>query len=86
MSAVVKVLPSRRVRGASRVSSKNQVTLPVDVMRAAGIEAGDLLFARVIGPGAIALERPETTLESIAGSLTGIYQGFSIDELRNEWN
>jgi hypothetical protein len=55
-------------------------------MRAAGIEAGDLLFARVIGPGAIALERPETTLESIAGSMGGVYQGFSIDELRNEWN
>ena len=86
MSSVVKVLPSRRVRGASRVSSKNQVTLPVEVLRASGIEVGDLLFARAAGPGSIVLERPEATLEAIAGSMSGIYQGFSIDELRNEWN
>ncbi len=86
MSAVVKVLASRRVRGASRVSSKNQVTLPVDVLRSAGVQAGDLLFAREAGPGVIILERAESTVEAIAGSMSGIYQGFSVDELRNEWN
>ncbi|MDQ3113219.1 MAG: hypothetical protein M3Q84_03840, partial [Actinomycetota bacterium] len=35
-----------RLRGTSRISSKHQVTIPVDALRDAGLEVGERLSAR----------------------------------------
>ena len=75
-----------RRRGASRISAKHQVTIPVDALRAAGLEVGDRVVARVDGVGRVVLEREEDVLDAYAGSLTGTYEADELTTLRDEWD
>lgn len=79
-----KVKATRR-RG-SRVSSKNQITLPVEVLRAAGLEAGERLVASSSGPGRIVLEREVDVLGEFSGALTSVYRPDELAVLRGEWD
>jgi bifunctional DNA-binding transcriptional regulator/antitoxin component of YhaV-PrlF toxin-antitoxin module len=74
-----------RRRGATRISSKHQVTIPVDALRAAGIEVGERVVARADGPGRVILEREDDVLTEFAGRLTGVYEDGELDRLRDEW-
>jgi AbrB family looped-hinge helix DNA binding protein len=70
----------------SKLSSKNQVTIPVAVLREAGLAAGDDLVIRAAGNGRIEVERAEDLTRRFAGSLpSGTYPPGSLDELRDEW-
>jgi AbrB family looped-hinge helix DNA binding protein len=69
----------------ARVSSKNQVTLPVEAMRAAGLRAGDEIVVRPVGNGEIVLTTRGTRVRSHAGVATGIYADGELDRLRDEW-
>ena len=80
-----KVKQSRR-RGVSRISSKHQVTIPVDALRASGLEVGESVVARVDGPGLVVLEREADVLGKFAGALTGVYEPGELDRLRSEWD
>lgn len=73
-------------RGATTISSKHQVTIPVAELRAAGLEAGERLVARADGPGRVILEREHDVLAEFAGALTGVYAGAGLDALRDEWD
>ena len=55
-------------------------------MRNAGLEAGERLTARADGPGRVVLEREEDVLKLYAGTLTGVYEGETLDQLRDEWD
>ena len=55
-------------------------------MRNAGLEAGERLTARADGPGRVVLEREVDVLELFAGSLTGVYEGETLSQLRDEWD
>jgi bifunctional DNA-binding transcriptional regulator/antitoxin component of YhaV-PrlF toxin-antitoxin module len=68
-----------------RVSSKNQVTLPVDAMRAAGLRAGDEVTVRPIGDGEVRIALRGSRVRRHAGIATGIYQPGELDRLRDEW-
>jgi bifunctional DNA-binding transcriptional regulator/antitoxin component of YhaV-PrlF toxin-antitoxin module len=81
----VKEVKNRR-RGSSRVSSKHQVTIPVDALRAAGIEVGDRLVARADGPGRLVFERAVDVVAEFAGVLTGVYEQGEVSKLRDEWD
>lgn len=87
MSKEVKRRPSRHdpAPHGSRISSKNQVTLPVAVLGAAGLRAGDRLRVTVRGPGELVLVREPGALAEYAGKLTGAYGPGYLDELRDEW-
>ncbi|HPU39120.1 MAG TPA: AbrB/MazE/SpoVT family DNA-binding domain-containing protein [Microthrixaceae bacterium] len=74
-----------RRRGTSRVSSKHQVTIPADALRAAGLEVGERLVARADGPGRIVFERDVDVLAEFTGALTGIYEPNELSGLRDEW-
>jgi len=68
-----------------RVSSKNQVTLPVDAMRAAGLHAGDEVTVRPIGDGEVVVALRGSRVRRHAGIANGIYQPGELDRLRDEW-
>jgi bifunctional DNA-binding transcriptional regulator/antitoxin component of YhaV-PrlF toxin-antitoxin module len=68
-----------------RVSSKNQVTLPVEAMRAAGLRAGDEVTIRPIGDGEVVIALRGSRVRRHAGIATGIYPPGELDRLRDEW-
>lgn len=70
----------------SRISSKNQITLPVRVLQDAGLRAGERLVAHVEGPGRVTLVREGNPIEELAGILTGFYEPGILDRLRDEWD
>jgi bifunctional DNA-binding transcriptional regulator/antitoxin component of YhaV-PrlF toxin-antitoxin module len=70
----------------SVISRKNQVTLPIEALRAAGLEAGDDLRVQVIGPGRLQLVRAAELVEEFAGVFDAtVYPDGYLDELRREW-
>lgn len=71
--------------GRTRISAKNQATLPVDALRRAGLKPGDELIVEAAGPGRIVLARADDLVARHAGSLTGVYTRGSLRQLRREW-
>lgn len=69
----------------SRVSSKNQVTLPVEAMRAAGLHPGDEVTIRPIGDGEVVVALRGSRVRRHSGIATGIYPAGELDRLRDEW-
>jgi bifunctional DNA-binding transcriptional regulator/antitoxin component of YhaV-PrlF toxin-antitoxin module len=74
-----------RARGRTRLSRKNQATIPVDALRRAGLKPGDELVVEAAGPGRILLARADDVLDRHAGRLTGVYGKDYLERLRREW-
>ena len=68
-----------------RVSSKNQVTLPVGAMRAAGLRPGDEVTVRPAGDGEVVVAARGSRVRRHAGIADGIYEPGEGDRLRGEW-
>jgi len=81
----------KRRRGYTRLSSKNQVTIPLTVLERLGLQAGDELKVEaddgriVLEPAKSLGERRLEALERIAGKYTGMYPPGYLEELRSEW-
>jgi bifunctional DNA-binding transcriptional regulator/antitoxin component of YhaV-PrlF toxin-antitoxin module len=69
----------------AKVSSKNQVTLPVEAMRAAGLHAGEEVTVRPIGDGELVIAARGSRVRRHAGIATGIYEAGELNKLRDEW-
>ena len=68
------------------VSRKNQITIPADVMRDAGLEPGDDVPVRTVGPGRIELVRAMELIEEFAGRLDSTtYPPGYLDDVRAGW-
>lgn len=68
------------------ISRKNQVTLPVDALRAAGLEPGDDVQVQAVGPGRLELVRAEDLVAEFAGIFDAtVYPKDYLDGLRREW-
>lgn len=69
----------------TRLSSKNQVTLPVAVLAEAGVAVGDELRVQADGVGRLVLVLEVDPLEALIGS--GVRQEGDLDlqALRGEW-
>ena len=91
----VKVLRARRVRAGrtstSRISSKNQVTVPVDILRAIGLAAGDQVEF-VMNDNVIEVKPIQNTSQNLhkimalAGDMTDYYEGFDLTAERASWD
>jgi AbrB family looped-hinge helix DNA binding protein len=70
----------------SVVSSKNQITIPADVMREAGLSPGDDVRLRSVGPGRIELVKTDELVEEFAGMFDGtVYPPGYLDDVRSGW-
>jgi len=66
-----------------KLSAKNQVTIPVKVLRETGIDTGDVLVVRALGEGRVEVRRRDDVIDEFAGTLD--YPAGYLDELRDEW-
>jgi AbrB family looped-hinge helix DNA binding protein len=70
----------------SAVSRKNQITIPADVMREAGLAPGDDVRVRSVAPGRIELVKTDELIDAYAGSLDeSVYPAGYLDEVRDGW-
>ena len=73
---------------ATTVSSKGQVTIPAEFVRALGIEPGAKLMVVPVEGGLMLLLRPESLAEELAGSVSDVYGDAAeyLEAERGEWN
>lgn len=67
-----------------RISSKNQVTIPVAALDEAGLHSGDQVVVEVMHAGELRVRRTDDTFESAFGALTGVYPRDYLDTLDRE--
>jgi bifunctional DNA-binding transcriptional regulator/antitoxin component of YhaV-PrlF toxin-antitoxin module len=67
----------------SVISRKNQVTLPVEALRAAGLEAGDDVRVQAVAPGRLEIVRVDDLIAEFAGVFDAeVYPEGYLDDLR----
>lgn len=86
-----RVKPARR-RGFTRLSTKRQVTIPLQALEQTGLGPGDELKVDVdpagrivLTPASVVADRRQA-IERTSGSLAGVYEPGSLDRLRDEWH
>ena len=84
MSEVKKPPSRRRRRGHTRISAKHQVTIPVDVLRRAGLKPGDELAVDTDAAGRVTLVRDDDVIAKYAGTIP--YPKGYLKKLRAEWD
>ena len=72
-----------RRRGTTRISRKNQVTLPVEALKRAGLVPGMVLAVDVDAKRRLVLAPPDDPIERYAGILR--YPAGYLRKLRGEW-
>jgi bifunctional DNA-binding transcriptional regulator/antitoxin component of YhaV-PrlF toxin-antitoxin module len=68
-----------------RISSKNQVTLPVETLKAAGLSAGDAVTIEADCPGRVTVRRAGRDPSTALGVFDGLYEPGYLDRLRGDW-
>jgi len=73
-----------KVKAMPRISSKHQVTLPVETLEAAGLRAGDEVLIEAEGEDRIVVHRASPDLASALGVFDGLYEPGYLEKLRSE--
>lgn len=73
-------------KGASRLSRKNQLTVPVAVLQAAGLAAGDLLEVEATEAGRIVLRRWASRFDDVTGTLPDLERDVDLEAQRRQWD
>lgn len=81
----MKKVKNARRPGRTRLSRKHQATIPVEALRRAGLEPGDVLQVEATGAGRITLRRARDVISHYAGCLSGLYPRGYLTRLRREW-
>ena len=67
-----------------KISSKHQVTLPVDVLASAGLRPGDEVAIEAQGRDTIVVRRAPRDVEAALGVFDGLFAPGYLDRLRSE--
>ena len=84
----VKAAGTRRVRAGrtstSRISSKNQVTIPVEVLRNSNLQVGDEVEFAINNQGVVEVKKvvPYNGFQALADAAGDTYIGFDLEEER----
>jgi bifunctional DNA-binding transcriptional regulator/antitoxin component of YhaV-PrlF toxin-antitoxin module len=68
----------------SRISTKNQVTIPVTALQEAGLHPGDQVLVEALDDGELRIHRGECSFEDAFGALTGVYPPGYLEQLDAE--
>jgi AbrB family looped-hinge helix DNA binding protein len=68
----------------ARISSKNQVTIPVAALDEAGLRAGDQVVVEALEDGELRIRRGALSFEGAFGALTGAYPAGYLERLDAE--
>lgn len=73
---------------SATVSSKGQITIPAELIRALEIEPGTKLLVVPVRGGIMLLRQPESLTDELAGSLAGTYNDAIeyVEGERREWS
>jgi bifunctional DNA-binding transcriptional regulator/antitoxin component of YhaV-PrlF toxin-antitoxin module len=66
-----------------RISSKHQVTLPVDTLKRAGLDVGDEVAIEAEGVDRIVVRRISRDVERALGVFDGLYEPGYLERLRS---
>jgi antitoxin component of MazEF toxin-antitoxin module len=67
-----------------KISSKNQVTIPVAALDEAGLHRGDEVVVEPLAEGELRVRRSTLTFDTALGVLTGMYPAGYLDRLDAE--
>ncbi len=68
----------------ARISSKNQVTIPVAALEEAGLRAGDQVIVEAFDDGELRVRRGALTFDDAFGAVTGAYPHGYLERLDAE--
>lgn len=68
----------------TRISTKNQITIPVAALDEVGLHAGEQVTIEPAGEGELRIRRTTTTFEDAFGTLTGTYPAGYLEHLDAE--
>jgi AbrB family looped-hinge helix DNA binding protein len=68
----------------TRISTKNQITIPVAALDEVGLHAGERVTVEPAGDGELRIRRSTTTFEDAFGTLTGTYPAGYLAQLDAE--
>jgi bifunctional DNA-binding transcriptional regulator/antitoxin component of YhaV-PrlF toxin-antitoxin module len=66
-----------------RISSKHQVTLPVESLEVAGLKAGDDVTIEAEGVDTIVVRRTRRDVDAALGIFDGLFEPGYLDQLRS---
>ncbi|MCC6223321.1 MAG: AbrB/MazE/SpoVT family DNA-binding domain-containing protein [Thermoleophilia bacterium] len=67
-----------------KISTKNQITIPVAVLKATGLNAGDQVVIEALEDGELRVRRGTVSFERAFGALTGTYPPGYLEQLDRE--
>ena len=62
------------------LSSKHQITIPMEIVRAMGLKPGEKLIAEPVDWRIVLMKESENTIEQLKGSMKGVY-GSTLEEI-----
>jgi AbrB family looped-hinge helix DNA binding protein len=68
----------------SRISTKNQITIPVAALEEVGLQAGEQVTIEPSGDGELRIRRSTGSFEEAFGALTGVYPAHYLTLLDSE--
>jgi AbrB family looped-hinge helix DNA binding protein len=67
-----------------RISTKNQVTIPVAALEEVGLHPGERVTVEPVGDGELRIRRAALSFDDAFGALTGTYPDGYLDQLDAE--